>query len=179
MIGSGGAGKSTFARELAVVTGLPLVHLDRLYWRPGWTPTPIDEWETVVREAIAAEQWVIDGNYGGTLALRLEVADTAVFLDVPRLVCLRRVVWRSLRHLGSTRDDMGPGCAEQVSLEFWRWVWSFPRRVRPDVLAQLVEFERRGGRAVTLRSDTEVRAFLAATRTAAAGRPGVVSIAEQ
>src|SRR3954454_9258425 len=114
VIGCGGAGKSTFARELGARLGLPVVHLDRLYWKPGWVPTPADEWEMVVREALAGERWVMDGNYGGTLAIRIQVADTAILLDVPRRPCVRRVVWRSLRNYGRSRDDLGPGCREKL-----------------------------------------------------------------
>ncbi len=81
MIGSGGAGKSTVSRRIAAATGLPLVHLDRLYWHPGWVATPAAEWEQVVRDVVAGDRWVIDGSYGGTLALRLAAADT---VDLPR-----------------------------------------------------------------------------------------------
>jgi adenylate kinase family enzyme len=173
VLGSGGAGKTAFARELSGRTGLPPVHLDRLYWRPGWTPTPAGEWEAVVRAAVAGEAWVMDGNYGGTLELRLAAADTAVFLDTPQLTCVRRVLARSLRDRGRTRDDMGPGCPERLlpDLEFVRWVWGYPRDVRPRVLASLADFERRGGHVAVLRTPAETRAFLDA-----AGHADPVSI---
>src|SRR5438034_11750677 len=81
VIGSGGSGKTTFARRLAERTTLPLIHLDALYWRPGWDPTPADEWRARV-EALANEPaWIMDGNYGGTLDIRLAASDTIVFLD--------------------------------------------------------------------------------------------------
>ncbi len=181
MIGSAGAGKTTFSRELGARTGLPVVHLDRLYWRPGWTPTPAAEWEPAVREVVARDRWVIDGNYGGTLALRLERADTAILLDVPRRTCLRRVLVRGVRGLGRTRPDVGPGCPERLvpDLEFLRWVWSYPRDVRPRMLARLAGFERAGGRVAVLRGPAEAQAFLDSARTAPAGRPGAVSIAGQ
>ena len=103
---------------------------------------------------------MIDGNYGGTLPLRLEAADTAIFLDVPRRTCLRRVVWRSIRGLGRPREDIGPGCREKLpDLEFLRWIWSYPSR-RPGVLEQLDRLEERGGRAVVLSRPDETRAFL-------------------
>jgi len=144
-----------------VRTGLALVHLDRLYWRPGWVPTPADEWEAIVRVTIAAESWVIDGNYGGTMALRLAAADTAIFLDVDRWTCLGRVYVRALRNRGGTRPDMGPGCAEKLpDLEFLRWIWTYPSRRRPGVLAQLTAFERSGGRLVVLRARADTDAFL-------------------
>lgn len=103
VIGSGGAGESTLSRRIATATGLPLVHLDRLYWRPGWVPTPTKEWHRVVELAVAADRWVIDGNYGRTLDVRFAAADTVVFLDVPRLRCLARIVKRALCNRRRTR----------------------------------------------------------------------------
>jgi adenylate kinase family enzyme len=166
VIGSGGAGKTTLARRIATAASLPLVHLDRLYWRPGWVPTPADEWELQVAELVRGERWVMDGNYGGTMALRVAAADTVVFLDVPRLTCLRRVTSRALRHRGRTRDDMAPDCPEHLSWEFVRWIWSYPRTRRPRVLELLAQFERTGGDAVVLRDSAEIDSFL----RSAAGR---------
>jgi adenylate kinase family enzyme len=71
VIGSGGAGKSTFATRLAQLTGLPLFHLDALYWKPGWVETPKEVWSRTMGQLIAGARWVMDGNYGGTLEQRL------------------------------------------------------------------------------------------------------------
>ena len=161
MIGSGGAGKSTFARRLGASTGLAVIHLDARYWRAGWEPTPPDEWQEVVRELVAREAWVMDGNYGGTLDARLAACDTVIFLDLPRLVCLWRVVRRWARHRGGTRPDMAPGCNEQISLEFIRWIWGYPTRQRPAILRRLSTLSV-GQRAVVLRSAADVERFLAA-----------------
>ncbi len=163
MIGSGGAGKTTVARDLAAATGLPLVHLDRLYWHPGWVATPPDEWQRVVENIVAGERWVVDGNYGGTMALRVVAADTVVFLDIPRIRCLARALRRAVVFRGRTRADMPPGCPERITWEFMRWIWTYPAIRRPKVLTMLAEFEARGGRAVVLRSATDVRSFLAST----------------
>jgi adenylate kinase family enzyme len=161
VIGSGGAGKTTLARTLAVATGLPLVHLDRLYWRAGWVATPEEEWRRVVERLVAGERWLIDGNYGGTMANRVAAADTVVFLDLPRSRCLARVVRRALVHRGRARDDMAAGCPERITRDFVRWIWTYPTTRRPKVLAMLEDFESGGGRAVVLRSASDVRRFLA------------------
>jgi len=161
VIGSGGSGKSTFAQRLGARTGLPVIHLDARYWRAGWEPTPPDEWQDVVRELVARDAWVMDGNYGGTLDARLAACDTAIFLDLPRLVCLWRVVRRWARHRGGTRPDMAPGCNEQLSLEFLRWIWGYPTRQRPGILRRLSTLSA-GQRAVVLRSTADVERFLAA-----------------
>jgi adenylate kinase family enzyme len=176
VVGSSGAGKSRLARELAGRTGLPLVYLDRLYWRPGWRSAADEEWRQIVRDAIAGEGWILDGNYGGTMELRLESADTVIFLDLPRLTCIRRVVLRSFT--GRRRADLPDGCRERVfpELRFLRWIWSYPARHRPVVVARLAEFERRGGRVVVVRDDGEAQAFLDSVGSAAAAEPATVSI---
>lgn len=135
VIGSGGAGKSTFAAGLGRRAGLPVVHLDAVFWRPGWVPTPADEWRAAVAALVARPAWVLDGNYGGTLALRLVACDTAVFLDLPRRACLARVLGRWWRHRGCARPDMCPGCPGRTSGEFLWWVWTHPAERRPGAAA--------------------------------------------
>jgi len=160
VIGSGGAGKSTFALALGARTGLPVVHLDREYWRPGWVEPPKEAWEARVRDLIARPRWIHDGNYGGTLDARLAAADTCVFLDLPRTTCLARVVRRRIALGGRTRPDVTEGCPERLTWDFVRWIWTYPRRRRPGILTKVADFERRGGRAVVPRSAADVRAFL-------------------
>ena len=160
VIGSGGSGKSTVATELADVLGLPLIHLDALYWSSGWVPTPADEWRRRVEELIAHPRWVMDGNYGGTLDLRLARCEMVVFLDLPRVVCLWRVLKRQLRFRGRSRPDMPPGCPERFSWEFITWIWTYPARRRRSVLAKLNAL-RDSVRVVILSSRRQVREFLA------------------
>ncbi len=94
IIGNGGAGKSTLAAALSTDTDLPVIHLDRLYWRAGWEQTPRSEWVETLRQLIAPDAWILDGNYRGTLAERLERADALVLLDPLTPVCLWRIVRR-------------------------------------------------------------------------------------
>src|SRR6185503_15715699 len=98
VIGSGGAGKSTFSRRLADLSGLRVVHLDALYWQPGWEPMPDADWDRVMEDLVAGDNWIIDGNYGRTLSRRVAAADTIIFLDLPRLVCLWRLVRRRFQY---------------------------------------------------------------------------------
>ncbi|HVF68055.1 MAG TPA: DNA topology modulation protein [Pyrinomonadaceae bacterium] len=159
VIGSGGSGKSTFAERLGGRTGLPVIHLDSFFWRAGWQEPPRDEWAARVDELLKRDAWIMDGNYGGTLERRLAACDTVVFLDLPRVLCLWRVVSRSLRYRGRTRPDMAEGCPEQLTWEFLRWVWTYPRRRRAGVLKRLGELGA-GQKAYVLRSRREVRRFL-------------------
>lgn len=159
ILGSGGSGKSTLARRLGSALGLPVIHLDALYWKPGWVETPRGEWEQIQRDLVSQERWVIDGNYGGTLEIRLNAADTIVFLDLPRSVCLRNVVKRRVRYAGRSRSDMAPGCEERLTWEFVRWVWDYPATRRPGILRTLARYapERR---VVRLRSRRQIEEFL-------------------
>ncbi|HEX8070266.1 MAG TPA: DNA topology modulation protein [Pyrinomonadaceae bacterium] len=161
VIGSGGAGKSTFARRLGAALGLEVIHLDQHYWRPGWVEPPKAEWAEHVAALLRREAWVMDGNYSGTLAARAESCDTLIFLDLPRTVCLWRVVRRRLRYRADSRPDMAEGCHEHFNFDFYRWVWTYPQRTRPKVLALLREHAA-DKRVVRLRSRAEVAAFLAA-----------------
>jgi len=122
IIGSAGTGKSTMAQWLGELTGLSVIHLNTLYWRPGWVATPDKEWEALVEEIASQKEWITDGNYVRTMEPRLERADTVVFLDFSRVVCLWRVFKRWLRYRGRSRPDMAPDCPENLSWEFVRWI---------------------------------------------------------
>jgi len=91
-----GAGKSTFSRALSAKTGLPVIHLDVHFWKPGWLKPSEDEWRDKQRSLLAGEEWIVDGNYHATLEDRLERADTVVFLDTPWWVCARRAFVRGV-----------------------------------------------------------------------------------
>ena len=160
IIGSGGSGKTTFAKELAKRTGLPLIHLDQLFWSPGWVPMPDEEWDALIQRLIAQDQWIMDGNYGRTLPMRFAAADTIIFLDLPRLVCTWRIIARSFRYFGRSRPDVAPGCPERLSWEFLVWVWTYPSRRRPDILRRLDSL-RAEKQVIILRSARDVDRFLA------------------
>jgi len=159
VIGPGGAGKTTFARALAERTGLPLIHLDTLYWSAGWTPTPNEEWDRTIEQLVARNSWIIDGNYGRTLPTRLAACDTVIFLDTPRLLSLWRVLQRSVRYRGRSRPDLPAGCPEVLTWEFVWWIWTYKKRRRPDILRQMAALPART-RAIVLHSSREVRDFL-------------------
>jgi len=109
---------------------------------------------------VKREAWVMDGNYGRTFDIRLPTADTVVLLDLPRIVCIWRVVKRWLTHIGKTRPDMGPGCPERVDWEFIKWIWDFPKTRLPRVLTRLDELPETT-RVYRLRSQREIDRFLA------------------
>lgn len=135
VVGNGGAGKSTFSDRLGVALGLPVVHLDREFWRPGWVETPPDEWRACQERLVAEDAWVLDGNYGGTFDLRFARADAVVWLDVHRVRCLAGAVRRSWRHRGSAVQ--ADGCPERSNPAFYRWIWRYPVDAAPRLVAAL------------------------------------------
>src|SRR5262249_39573207 len=159
IIGCSGAGKSTFARTLARQTNLPLIHLDREFWRPGWVETPRGEWRAKVIELVARETWIMEGNYGSSLDLRLPRADTVIWFDYPRHRCLWRVVKRVVMPYGQVRPDMPPECPEQIDLAFPRWIWNFNRRERPALLQKLAASGRHRT-PIIFRNDSDAAQFL-------------------
>jgi adenylate kinase family enzyme len=162
VIGCSGAGKSTLTRAMAERLGLPVIHLDRVYWRAGWRATPDAEFDRAVAQLVTGERWVMDGNFARTLEVRLRQADAVIYLDFPRWRCLWRVSKRVLLwHCGSTpsRPDMTDGCAEQWDWEFIEWIWNFRRIHHAATLAALARHAGRV-RVVTLRTPAEVKEFL-------------------
>ena len=164
IIGSSGSGKSTLARQLGAKVHLPVIHLDKNYWHPGWVGTPEAEGLEKVEGMVQAERWIIDGNYRSTLSIRLQAADTVVFLDMPRWVCAIRAVKRRIQYANRPRPDMAEGCRERLLdpnlPRFLHWVWDYPNRARPDVTQRLQDLDP-DKRIIWLRTATQVRQFLA------------------
>ena len=158
ILGSPGAGKSTLARKLATRTGLPLIHLDQLFWRPSWTEAPPEEWHKQLAAALAQDAWIIDGNYGNTVEMRLARADTAILLDFPRWLCLLRTFKRVALGWGRVRPDMPAGCPEHFDPEFLRFIWNFRKKQRLKLLSALQRFP---GRKIVMHSPAETRRLLA------------------
>ncbi|MEM9837061.1 MAG: AAA family ATPase [Bacteroidota bacterium] len=137
IIGCSGAGKSTLSRKLGERTGLPVLHLDQHYWHAGWIESDKSSWEKVTDELIAGEQWIIDGNYGGTMDKRIERADTIIFLDYSTLTCLTSATKRILTHYGKTRPDMTEGCPERFDAQFYHYMFMYRWKRRPGILRKL------------------------------------------
>jgi adenylate kinase family enzyme len=137
IIGCGGSGKSTLAKALGALLGLPVHHLDRLYWKPGWVEPPAAHWAALQNELCRQPAWIIDGNYGGTLEIRLAAADTIVFLDLPTRVCLWGALRRFLTYRGRTRPDMSEGCQEKLDWQYLRWIATYRSTRRRQIMQRL------------------------------------------
>jgi adenylate kinase family enzyme len=161
ILGSGGAGKSVLAAAVAEHTGLPVVHLDVVYWLPGWTKPPRKEFDAKLDAAVAEKRWILDGNFMRDDAPdpRFARVDTVILLDLPRRVCLWRIVKRRVQEARRPRRDLPDGCSESFDLEFMRWVWRYPRKNRPDILGRLAVVGP-GVAVHRLRSRRDVSRFL-------------------
>ncbi len=159
IIGSCGAGKSTLAKSLGQKLALPIIHLDSYYWRANWVETPKNEWDTLHQKLLQGECSIIDGNYGSTMDIRLEAADTIIWLDFPRNLCLWRIIKRYLQYRGNVRDDMAAGCRERLTWEFLLYVYNFPRQQRPQIISRLNQHQY-SKKIVILKNPNQVKTFL-------------------
>lgn len=159
LIGSGGSGKSTLARQLGQRLGIRVHHLDSLLWRADWQAVPRAEQQRIQTDLISRDDWIIDGNYGGTMDIRLNAADTIIFLDLPRTTCVYRILKRSIRYRHQARPDMAAGCPEKIDFAFLKWVWRYPDEQRPGVQARLAQVAATKT-IVVLKSRKEVRQFI-------------------
>src|SRR5688500_18218873 len=123
--GSGGAGKSTVAAKLGQLLNLEVNHLDKYYWRPGWVDQPREEWLQTVTDLINRDSWIIDGNYSGTLELRIRRCDTIVFLDLSRFLYVWRIVKRSVQYRRCSGYDLAEGVLDKLDLELSSRRWNY------------------------------------------------------
>jgi adenylate kinase family enzyme len=164
VVGNAGAGKSTLARRLGSKLALPVIHLDSHFWRPGWQTPESQVWRQQLTALAASSAWVMDGNYINTFDLRMPRADTLVWLDHPRGICIRRVLMRTIIGYGRTRSDLAEGCPDRFDIAFLRYIWGFPVKQRPRIIAGIAEF---GGhlRVIRLGSNRDTENFFTAIWT--------------
>lgn len=136
VMGSSGSGKSTFARRLSGMTGIPTVSIDALFWKPGWVESDRDEFERRMTEAAREPRWIMDGNYmrHGAGELRRQLSDTIIWFDLPRSTCMLGIIRRIAGSYGQVRPEMAEGCPEKIDLEFFRYVWTYRQQQRPKLI---------------------------------------------
>ncbi|OOQ92957.1 DNA topology modulation protein [Bacillus cereus] len=163
LIGSGGSGKSTLVKQLGNKLKIQVYHLDALFWKPNWVGVPREEQRTVQNDLIKEEKWIIDGNYGGTMDIRINAADTIIFLDIHRTICVYRAFKRIVQYRNKTRPDMGAGCEERFDLQFFKWIWEYPKTKRPAIVKRLDQLNK-DKRVIILKTPSEVQRFLKEVR---------------
>ena len=159
VIGCGGAGKSTLARKLGEKTGLPVVHLDQIFWEPGnWQHLEKEEFDRRLMLEMEKPRWILDGNFNRTMELRLAACDTVIYLDYPRIVCLKNWIGRVIQNWGHARPDMGEGCGEWFDPEMAKWIWGFNKHYRRRYYALLSGAKDK--QVIILRSRRQADKFL-------------------
>jgi adenylate kinase family enzyme len=135
VMGSSGSGKSTFARRLSEISGLPMVSIDALFWKPGWVESDRAELRERLSEVTRQPRWIMDGNYTAAAGeARRDLADTVIWFDLPRATCMWGILSRIAKSYGQVRPEMAPGCPEKLDFEFFHYVWTFRTRQRPVLL---------------------------------------------
>ena len=153
IIGCPGSGKSTFARKLQSVTGLPLHHLDLIYWKSDRSIVPREEFLEKLHQIMAQEQWIIDGNYASTMEMRMQVCDTVIFLDYPPELCLAGAQERK----GKTRPDLPWVEANDLDdSEFMEYIQKFHELNRPTILSLLEKYSDKKIIIFHSREDAEI-----------------------
>lgn len=166
VIGSPGSGKSTLSRKLSEAFNLPCIYLDRLFWKPNWVETPKEEFDVLLQNELNKDCWIIDGNYSRTLPLRLKYADTVIWLNYPRIVCVWRVFWRH----GKTRPDMTEECIEKRDKEFFeflKYIWDFPKNNKKEIQELL---SKTNAKIIIIHNNKELKDFI--NKISAVGEPG-------
>lgn len=136
VIGSPGAGKSTFSRALREKTHLPLFYLDMLFWKDDKSTLSREAFDKALQKIMAQDEWIIDGNYGRTLEMRLQECDTVFFFDLPVETCLQGAASR----IGKEREDL-PWVEQELDEEFRRWIMEFPKNELPQIYELLERYQ--------------------------------------
>ena len=158
---SAGAGKSTFARRLGEVTGIEVTHLDRLYWKPNWVEAPLEEFSAVQQQIAQNDEWIIEGNYAGTINIRESHADTVIYLELPLWVCLYRVLKRRVQFHGKTRNDVGEGCKEKMDMTFLKFIVTTYGPRRKKMIERMQRYLEEGMTVHYLKTPKQIEGFLA------------------
>lgn len=158
VIGPCGAGKSTLASQLGERLAMPVFHMDKLNWKPGWVEGGKEEIRRKLVDIVTTDRWLIDGTYGGTLAERLERADTVVYLDFPITLCVARLLQRIWTYRGRTRPDMTEGCPERFDFEFFVYLLRWNSGPRPRTEAKLKGHE---DKVIRLKSPAALQRWMA------------------
>lgn len=161
IVGLSGAGKSVLAQQLGKAYALPVCHLDRYYWKPGWQEIDPKAFKEIHTALVAQEQWIIEGNSMMTFQDRISAADTIIYLDLPRVSCLWRVIKRRFFYAQKDRTHRPAGCSEKVTWKLVCYVlWHFRTTYHPKVVEQLEQAKRAGKEVHVVTSFKDVENFI-------------------
>ncbi len=158
IIGCSCSGKSTLARTLSRKLGVPVVHLDQLWWSGDWKHVTREEFDSRLAMALNMDRWIIDGNYSRTIPMRLPKCDTIIYLDFNRWECLWGMCQRLFSNRGKVRPDMGPGCPERFDPEFVKFIWNFNKNNRVQNYTWIAQAKH--AKSIVLKNRKQVKMFL-------------------
>ena len=141
IVGPPGAGKTTLTNNLSPILKIKAFHLDRFFWQHNWEKETKDNRIDILQQLIQEKQWIIEGTYIHSTELHLTAADTIIFLDIPSLVCLLRLIKRYRKDHGRPHRDIPEGCKDKLTVYRILKVLSFPRRERKTLMQKLSDFE--------------------------------------
>ncbi|RAS83738.1 topology modulation protein [Priestia endophytica] len=159
---SPGVGKSTFARRLGEALHIEVHHLDALFWKPNWVEASLEEFSKSQQDIIPRDQWIIEGNYKNTFQIRLQRADTIIYLELPLHVCLYRVLKRFWMNRGKTRADLGEGCKEKLDWTFLKFICTtyYGRKKRMAEHFEAFQNLDPNHKVILLKSKKEIKRYL-------------------
>ncbi len=161
IFGFSGSGKSTLAQKMGEILGIEPTHMDALHWLPNWVESDTEHKVKLLAPVLERERWIVDGAYRRVLwKERLDLCDTAIFLDVNRFTCFYQAWKRSRMYKGKTRPDMGEGCTEKFDLEFAKWVFFDGRKKRKKILWEINYLQNNGKDIYILKSRKDINKFL-------------------
>lgn len=164
IVGNSGSGKSTFGKVLSKKLNLPLIHLDKYFWKAGWKPTVNEEWDEVIRDMTSKDKWIIEGNFTRTFKVRALRSDFIFFYDYSSILCLYRIYKRVIKSKLKLeiRTDMADGCYEPwiIDREFTKFVWTYNKAVRPRMYSVLEEINYDKNNLIIFSSTKEFKEYL-------------------
>lgn len=156
LIGCPGSGKSTLARKLGATLNIPVHHLDAVMWRKDYEPIPYQEFLDAQEKIFKTDKWIIDGNFTKSIPRRLQEADTAIFFDIPKFICIWRLIKRYFKYYGKTRPDMGGNNKDKLGIKFLRFVLTYPTHQVRNILTA----GQSRTRIITIKNNSDLKNFL-------------------
>ena len=160
ILGCSGSGKSTLTRLISEKYDRPAVHLDVHFWKPNWVQTPTEQWREKVKKLVLPKSWVMDGTFSESFDLRFPAADLIIVVNLPRITCLYRAIKRVLKYSkANRRPDMADGCDETFDLDFYKYIWTYNKKVFPKVLDAIEKYDCKN-KVIHLKTNQEVSRFI-------------------